>query len=541
MAPVLSTFLVLRVYHKIFIRSRGTALVISTVIFVVYLYPTTKMHRRVAHTVAAVLPQTYPWGSPSRRQDPARVAVEGTNDYGEPYTAQRVSDSDFDVDTHDYSSTGPHQWRRMDSRSESILSGLAGEEEHDRMRRSPESMRHSSPLNRVAEEDNTDAVGLVETTGQHLEPEDLEEVIEWELEENGLYGGSYKRFLALYTFVPLSALFTFTVLALLPPLLWPNSSSSSRYPPSFPSPLPEVLLSSAMFTLGHQLRVPLYSLSSVLLRPHMASLLSMFLHVLVVNSLRLASLALLQVRHNMDYPTPTWQDSSFHTVWWLSLNIAEVLAALVQSYQHIALYRDVMVPPGREREFLERLKHVAIQQENNGESYAWREPYEQTPQYSHDDLREVEDQIPEESRRNSTVLDSQIDRDLIKLLAMQSREELEGVYGTAVVKIPVFVSCLQRFDSIILSVGLMLLLSSAYLRSPLSVPVSDSEIIAYPVISHAPISITIPIVLVMHTSLSSLYTPSILPRIGVHTAAYVSVLVSLMCFFAGLAVWGVLS
>ncbi|KIJ18098.1 hypothetical protein PAXINDRAFT_72054 [Paxillus involutus ATCC 200175] len=457
----------------------------------------------------------------------------------------------------------------MDSRGESILSGL-GEEERDRMRRSPDSMRHSSPLNRVAEEEDTDAVGLVrvETIGQELEPEDVEEEVEWVLEENGLYGGSYKRFLALYTFVPLTALFTFAVLVLLPILVWPNSSSSSRYPRFFQSPLPEVLLSSAMFTFGHQLRVPLYSFSSLLLRPDIASLLFTFLHVLVINLLRLASLALLQVHHNMDYPTPVLQDTSFHTVWWLSLNVAEVLVALVQGYQHIALYRDVMVPPGREREFLEQLKHVATLQENNGDPYTWRNSQ------SHDDLGEVEDQPREESRRNSASLDSRIDHDFDKsdgrgrrnrsgniehhasnsasldsridhdfdkLLAMKSREELEEVYGIAVIKIPVFVSCLQRFDSIILSVGLMLLLSSSYLRSPLSVPVSDSGVIPYPTISHSLFSITLPIVLFIHTSLSSLYTPLVLPRIGVHTAAYVSVLVSLMCFFAGLAVWGALS
>ncbi|KIK98271.1 hypothetical protein PAXRUDRAFT_824018 [Paxillus rubicundulus Ve08.2h10] len=498
------------------------------------------MHRRVASTVAAVLPQTYSWGNSSRPQDPSRVAVEDvpdTNDYGieESYIARhRASDSDSDVDTHEYSRNAPQQWRRMDSRGESILSGL-GDEERDRMRRSPDSIRHSSPLNRVAEEEDTEAVGLVDTIGQQLEPEDVEEHIQWVLEENGLYGGSYKRFLALYTFVPLTALFTFAVLILLPPLVWLNPSSSSRYPRFFQSPLPEVLLSSAMFTFGHQLRVPLYSFSSLLLRPDIASLLSTFLHVLVVNFLRLASLALLQVRHNMDYPTPIWQDTSFHTVWWLSLNVAEVLVALVQGYQHIALYRDVMVPPGREREFLEQLKHVAILHENSGDPYTWRDSQ------SHDDLREVEDQPREESRRNSTALDSRIDRDFDKLLAIKSREELEEVYGIAVIKIPVFVSCLQRFDSIILSVGLMLLLSSSYLCSPLSIPVSDSEVISYPTISHVPFSIILPIVLFIHTSLSSLYTPLVLPRIGVHTAAYVSVLVSLMCFFAGLAVWGVLS
>lgn len=315
-----------------------------------------------------------------------------------------------------------------------------------------------------------------------------------------------------------------------------------------------------MFALAHQLRVPLYAVSSLLLRPDIASLLTTFLHVSIVNLLRLASLALLRVRHNMDSLKPTWQDPSFHTVWWLSFNIAEVLVSLVQGYQHIAFYRDVMVPPGREQEFLARLKDGTTPPLSDREPNGWQGSAEQPPENSHDDLRHLEDQTREYSYRSANALDLRIQHNFDKLLTIKAREELEEVYGVAPIvclvslmcyacivsdmqrqKIPVFVSCLQRFDSIILSVGLTLLVSSAYLRSPLSVPVTDSRIISYPIISHKPLIVTFPIVLFIHSSLSSLYTPMILPRIGIHTAAYVSVLVSLMCFFAGLAVWGALS
>ena len=315
-----------------------------------------------------------------------------------------------------------------------------------------------------------------------------------------------------------------------------------------------------MFALAHQLRVPLYTVSSLLLRPDIASLLTSFLHVSLVNLLRLASLSLLRVRHNMDSLKPTWQDPFFHTVWWLSFNIAEVLVSLVQGYQHIALYRDVMVPPGREEEFLARLKDGTTPPQGDRDPNEWRGSAEQLPENSGEDLRQLEDQTGEYSPRNANVLDSRIQHNFDRLFTIKAREELEEVYGVAPIvclvslicytcstsdmhrqKIPVFVSCLQRFDSIILSVGLTLLVSSAYLRSPLSVPVADSRIIPYPIISHKPFIITFPIVLLIHMSLSSLYTPMILPRIGIHTAAYVSVLVSLMCFFAGLAGWGVLS
>lgn len=186
-----------------------------------------------------------------------------------------------------------------------------------------------------------------------------------------------------------------------------------------------------MFALAHQLRVPLYTLSSLLLRPDIASLLTTFLHVLLVNLLRLASLALLHVRHDMDGLKPTWQDPSFHTVWWLSFNISEVLVSLVQGYQHITLYRDVMVPPGREREFLERLKDSATPPQSNGNPNGWRSSTEQLPSDSRDDLRQLEDQTGEDSHRNTNALDSRIQHNFDKLLTIKAREELEEVYGIA--------------------------------------------------------------------------------------------------------------
>lgn len=152
------------------------------------------MHRRVAHTVAAVIPRTYSTERLARLQDPARVVAEETNYYGtEDIYVPRQESSDlsysgYDLTTHDDNER--HHWRRLDSRGESILSGLdgPGEEEHDRLRRSPESMREGVSLNRVAEED-ADPSGPTDPIDPQLEPEDVEEAIEWELEENGLYGG----------------------------------------------------------------------------------------------------------------------------------------------------------------------------------------------------------------------------------------------------------------------------------------------------------------------------------------------------------------
>lgn len=53
--------------------------------------------------------------------------------------------------------------------------------------------------------------------------------------------------------------------------------------------------------------------------------------------------------------------------------------------------------------------------------------------------------------------------------------------------------------------------------------------------------ITFPLVSLIHMGLAVLFTPPVLTRIGIHTAAYSSLLVALGSFFAGLAVWDVLT
>jgi hypothetical protein len=448
------------------------------------------MHRRVAQTAAAVLPHSasleYPW-------DP---------DWAEPVVERPA--------TNVYADVG---FAPMNSPVESII---------------------ASPNPQV---DNVD--------------DEEDDDVEWELQNNGLYIGSYSRLLLLNASVPIFAIVIFTVLALLPDLAWPIAEFPSPYPSSFPFPLPEILVSSAFFSLAHLLRVPLFSLASFLLPSESACLASTFIHVLVTNGLRLAALVILQVRHTMDYPAPTCQDPAFRTVWWLSLNFAEVLAAIVQGYEQLALYRDVMVPEGRETEFLERLKSGSLDEPEP----ALENPH--SPEQEHETFRNgLED-------GEAQSVESRIDRGLEKLLVIKMRDELEEVYGIPLIKIPVFISCLQRFNSIFLSVGLTLLLSAAYLRSPLSLPLSDvsdqlsslpvtvqlkgflhsyagSHIQAYDS-SYIPFIITTPLVLLLHASLAILHTPTLLPRVGVHTAAYVGVLVGIMTFFAGLAVWGALS
>jgi hypothetical protein len=177
------------VYSLVLLHVRCTALFFS--------WPY-EMHRRVAHTVAAVIPRTYSTERSARLHDPARVIDEETNYYGtDDVYLPRQENSDFsgyDFTTHE--DNDQQHWRRLDSRGESILSGLEGSggEVYDRMTRSPESMLRTGSLDRVVEE-FTDPPAPTDPVSPQLEPEEVEEVLEWELEQSGLYGGEYRLLL----------------------------------------------------------------------------------------------------------------------------------------------------------------------------------------------------------------------------------------------------------------------------------------------------------------------------------------------------------
>jgi len=99
---------------------------------------------------------------------------------------------------------------------------------------------------------------------------------------------------------------------------------------------------------------------------------------------------------------------------------------------------------------------------------------------------------------------------------------------------------LQRIDSIILSLGTTLLIAWAYLRSPISLTSSDTQDSVHISQDNTAFWVTFPFVCLIHMGLAVLFTPPVLTRIGVHTAAYSSLLVALGLLFGGLAVWDVL-
>ncbi|PIL25863.1 hypothetical protein GSI_11616 [Ganoderma sinense ZZ0214-1] len=427
------------------------------------------------------------------------------------------------------------------------------------LRTSPERYRSNPYLDRVPEE-----AALLAG-----DEEDDEEEDEWNLEQQGFYSGSYKRTLALYAFVPLTALVFFIFFALCPTWFWPiRWPTPPTFPRSLPSPLPEFILAMAFWSLAHLLRTPLWFISSRICPRILDTILFNASYVLLSTLLRIAALAALRVRHEMTYTRPIWRDEAFRAVWWLGLGwgFAEAAVSITQGYQQLACYRTVMVPVDRVKEILAQSRATAQWGIGSGSINTSREHMPLSPRGAESPA--ADGLANSSSHPNSNGLGSAngglsrsgsgsgrrpsdahpmsleeavrlaVDHDVEQLLYLQEREELEEVYGVPVIYIPVFVPCLQRVDSFLFSLGFTLVLAWAYLLSPLSFPPGADPM---PIYSNHALEIAFPIVVVVHLCLSLLHSPLVLPRLGVHTAAYVGLLVSLGGFFTGLGLWGALA
>lgn len=293
-------------------------------------------------------------------------------------------------------------------------------------------------------------------------------------------------------------------------------------------------------------------------------------------------------------PLPDVWDQAFTQVWWLGMGWAtvDVAVGIVQGYGQLSLYRDVLArershaitsspsPPPRQkrtrsnhnlptpsigtRSASNLRSHTAgLPQPDAGASAASQESFIRV---SHTPQRMLTGDHPNGGRRTSNVGDEEhtvivthlrdLEAELSHLITRKQRAELEEVYGSPLPRIPIFLIALQRLDSILLSLGLTLLISSAYLRALFLPAISPDAPI--PDGTGSPLAprykpdwevdwrrvkdTTVPVfamVVLIHFLLSILWIEA-LPRIGVHTASYVGLLVSLTTFFAGLGYWGAL-
>ena len=385
--------------------------------------------------------------------------------------------------------------------------------------------------------------------------------------------GSYTRAVQTYTVVPLTSLLVWLLSAFVPPLIWPTDAPTTLPVPYFPTPLPELLLSVSLFALSHSLNPYLFALAGALIpHPLSANVIGTSLHVLLRNALRVAAFPLLQIavpdREAM-YSAP-----AFRRLWWFALgwSLAEVAVGIVQGYETLALYRDVLVPEGRARELAAVAMLARARAQKPGGATSLSPPrarderlWESTSRA--EDGVTISEVIGSPVRRYPTPttvasgvdIQLEVDKDFDELVSVKAREELEELYGFPAIvslgiiergfvtddlpkRVPVFVACLLRIASILLSLGFVLLLSAGFLALPRPGLDEDAPIgFVPPSRGQGTFWCTFVVVCGINWGLSLLHTPVFLPRVGVHVVAYLGLLVGLGALFAGLGVWGALS
>ncbi|KAF5353376.1 hypothetical protein D9756_008043 [Leucocoprinus leucothites] len=389
-----------------------------------------------------------------------------------------------------------------------------------------------------------------------MDDDDEEEEEQWILDEElarqGLYRGSYRQLVSLYSLTPVFTFLAFLFLAYLPKIAYPtiDATPGAPYPysPFLPFPLPEILTPIAFWALSYLLSSFIFSLFSFVF-PN-SSRLSLLLGSLFQSSLGLilreAVVPILLVPRSAVFDHPTWRDISFLRTWWVALGwaAAEAVVGLKQGYDGIALYRDVLVSV---RRIISSPKRS--QKQKNVQMPGELVDVERRP------LLERRSSVASSTATQSDAnlknsIEEEVERDVDELIALRGREELEDLYGMPFIHIPVFISCLHRLNSVLFVLGSTLLLTAAYMRSSLSLdpPNSTADRLGASFVdafhrhssrSHGDIQffITFPLLVVLQWVLSLLHTPQVLPRIGVQTFVYIGFMISLGVFFAGLGVW----
>lgn len=156
----------------------------------------------------------------------------------------------------------------------------------------------------------------------------------------------------------------------------------------------------------------------------------------------------------MDYPFPIWHDFTFRRVWWLALGWAaiETTAAIVQDYQQIALYRDVMIPE-------EQIAAAMARPESGSGSrfgasqeeiliLSPRSPEELPALQRQESAASTNASQPAQPapRRLSEAVELEVDRDIERLVNLKEREELEEIYG-----LPIIVRLARIYSVVLIS------------------------------------------------------------------------------------------
>ncbi|WRT70208.1 uncharacterized protein IL334_007203 [Kwoniella shivajii] len=366
----------------------------------------------------------------------------------------------------------------------------------------------------------------------------------------------------LYLLVPIITLVWLALLTLLVTFAWPPSKGEREAGQKYPHPIlfkPFIIGIFASCTV-QILRVPIWVVISWFrFSQGQTTFWSTSLHAIIHELLRLSTLPLITI-------SPT---SGFHSSYYLGLGwgVAEVTWGIIQGWEQIELYKEVMRPSNPPRLLVgpndtQINVHIDIEaqgqvlnrdhgQNESGDikkgnrktegmlsSVIERSDEDDDDQVVQDD--DDDDDEEEEERREED--EDELERKVEILERMRARRDLEEVLGIPFPNIPFPLHLLWRLDTLLLNLGLTLLLSSFYFNSA-------------PIYRHAPWTTTISrdasipdtephkwlwqvwaLVSLVHVGVSLVW--KVVGRVGIGAVTWGGLIVALGSVFAGLGCWG---
>ncbi|WVR00178.1 hypothetical protein IAU59_007320 [Kwoniella sp. CBS 9459] len=392
----------------------------------------------------------------------------------------------------------------------------------------------------------------------------------------------------LYLLVPIITLVWLALLIMLVTYAWPPTRKEREAGQQYPHPFlwkPFIIGIFASCTV-QTIRVPTWVVVSwARFSQGMTTFWSTSIHAVIHELLRMSTLPLI-------VPSPT---SGFHSSYYLGLGwgVAEVTWGIVQGWEQLELYKEVMRPSDSSSSFRRRglrlpsddeqvdieaqtptTATVANTRKGNGNGTgngngkgsksdpklnlsSVTERSDEDDEVLEDDEGTDEEGIEEMEEQERIEEEDELERKVEILERMRARRDLEEVLGIPFPNIPFPLHLLWRLDTLLLNLGLTLLLSAFYYNSsPIyrhstydpSVPL-NAESQSLLVQSKRGTGVVVPdiepskwlwlawvLVAIVHVLVSLVW--KVVGRVGVGAVTWGGLIVALGSVFAGLGAWG---
>ncbi|KIY35017.1 hypothetical protein I305_02582 [Cryptococcus gattii E566] len=385
----------------------------------------------------------------------------------------------------------------------------------------------------------------IRTASSHsLHPKDPQDIEQGDYEAEGEYGPiitvTWETMSRLYLLVPIITLAWLVLLVLLVTYAWPPTKKEREAGQQYPHPLlpyPFIIGIFASCTV-QTIRVPIFVVVEWFGFSSTATgFISRILHSTLHETLRLLTLPLI-------VPSPT---SGFHSSYYLGLGwgVAEVAWGIVQGWEQLALYQEVM--PSSDRIYLpDEEDH-----DDDGDEQERAKREGMLSAVEERDEEESDREIEEEEDEDEDVLDdSELEKKVEILERMRARRDLEQVIGVPFPNIPFPFHLLWRLDTLLLNLGLTLILSAFYFNpTPIYRHFHPSPISDGAVVEAESIPATKPdrdaskylwlawvIIVLVHVGVNLAW--KVVGRLGVGAVTWGALIIALGSVFAGLGCWG---